>query len=150
MGHPAHQLSHGRELLSLLELRLRPALLRDVAHEHQHLGDAAALAHGSEQDVAGPVAGVGPLKRDLEATELTIERRGQILARNAGGCSFEPPKRGSFSAAFPGVARKRVDEDTAGRVLVEHATVPVHHGDGIGDRFHEQAEIALCGRRRAQ
>ena len=150
VGHAAHELSHRRELLGLLQLRLRAALLRDVAHEDEDLGDAAAFAHRREQHLAGTFAAVGPLKRDLETAQLAIERRGQILARDTGPRSLEPRQRRAPAAALSGVAGNGVDEDTARRVFVEHPAVAVYHGDGVGDRFHEQAEIALRGRRRAE
>ena len=82
MGDAAHELSHRRQFLRLLQLRLGAALLRDIADQGEHLGDATAFPHGREQHLRGAVTSIGPLERNLEPAQLAIEGSGQILPRN--------------------------------------------------------------------
>src|SRR5207247_9323166 len=95
---------------ALRPVRLRAALLLVVADEAQNFGDPAAFAHRCEQDLAGAIGAVGPLKRHLETPQLAIECRGEILSRDARSGSIEPSQRRAPAAALPHIARGRVDE----------------------------------------
>src|SRR6266516_2414892 len=142
VGDAAHQLPHGRERLRLLQLCLCTARICDVPHEREHLGNTAAFAHRSEQHVRGAFAAVRPPVGDFEAAQLAVERRAEILARDAHGGPGEPTEGRSGRLG----GRSGVHERAARAVLVEHMAVAIHDGDRIGNGFHEQAEVAL-GRR---
>ena len=147
--YPAHELSQGGELLGLLQLGLGPPLVRDVADERENLRDAPGLAHRREQYLAGPLTAVGPLERHLEAPQLAVKRRREVLPRDAGGGSFQPPEARSLPAGvrFP---RERVYERPTGRILVEDVAVTVHHHNRLRDGLHQQTQIALGRCRRSQ
>ncbi len=151
--HAAHQLTHGRELLGLLVLRLAAFLLGDVAHQDQHAGDVAPFAHGRAQQRANPLAAVGAEERDLEALHLAPKRRGERVADQRGGlerdpgedrlavCSGHGPDRARRLVRFHNPAR-RVGEDDRVRHGVHHETQVALGGGGGAERLHQRAGLA--------
>ena len=86
---------------------------------------------------------VRPWKRDLEAPQRPVECGEQILACNPGCGAFEPSEARASAALRFALDETHAHETAPRGVFIEHLAFPVDHGDRIGDRLHEQPEIAL-------
>ena len=140
VGHAAHELPHRGELLRLLELGLTAFLLGDVARQDQHSGDAAAFADRGVERGRDAVGSVIAREGNLEALDLAVERRRQLLphhGRRVGGQEFEDV------TVFHRPGERA--HDPGGSVRFEDASLPVDHHDRIGHGVHDEAQIALRG-----
>jgi len=140
VGHTAHELAHGRELLRLLELGLVALLLGDVAREDQDSRDPAAFADRGVQQGRDPVGSVVARERRFEPLDLPVERRRQLVPddrRRVGGQELED------AAVYRG--RDQRAHDVGGPVGFEDTPLTIDDHDRIGDGLHEQPQIALRG-----
>ena len=112
-----------RRVLGLLQLRLGPALLRDVAGEREDLGNPLAFADGCVQHRAGAFRTVGASEGHLEAPQLAREGRGQVFPSDAARRRVEP---------FESAAAAAGNELTPSGVGVEHAAVAIEHENSVG------------------